>query len=91
MITCVACTIIYTHTVFLVQHNKIKSIYFYKKASLLNCMKVKREIILPDTSVQHDDRIDTYRLTSVSILYRYRLYHPSPSLNFVLNFYTILS
>ena len=41
-------------------------------------MKVKCEIILPDVSVQHDDRIDTYRLTSVSILHRYRLYRPSP-------------
>jgi len=42
-------------------------------------MKVKCEIILPDVSVQPDERIDTYRLTSASILYRYRLYRPSPS------------
>ena len=27
---------------------------------LLNCMKVKCEIILPDVSVQHDDCIDVY-------------------------------
>ena len=30
-------------------------------------------------SVQHDGRIDTYRLMSVSILYRYWLYRPSPT------------
>jgi len=37
---------------------------------LLNCMKVKCDIILPDVSVQHDDLIDTYRLISVSIVFR---------------------
>jgi len=40
-------------------------------------MKVKCEIILLDVSVQHDDRIDTYWLITVSILYIYR-YRPSP-------------
>ena len=30
-------------------------------------------------SIRQDDRIDTYRLPSVSILYRYGLYRPSPS------------
>jgi len=30
-------------------------------------------------SVQHDGRIDMYRLMSVSILYRYWLYRPSPN------------
>jgi len=34
-------------------------------------MKVKYEIIRLDVTVQHDDRrIDTYRLISVSIVYR---------------------
>jgi len=35
---------------------------------LSNCIKVKCEIILSDVSVQHDDRIDTYRLISVPIV-----------------------
>ena len=35
-----------------------------------NCMKVKCEIILPDVSLQHDNCIDTYRLISVSKVYR---------------------
>jgi len=34
-------------------------------------------------SVQHDGGIDTYRLMSVSILYRYWLYRPSPNKNSV--------
>jgi len=33
-------------------------------------MKVKCEIILQDVSVQHDDRIDTDGLISVSTVYR---------------------
>jgi len=33
-------------------------------------MKVKCEFILPDVSVQHGDRIDTYGLISVLIVYR---------------------
>jgi len=36
----------------------------------LKCMMVKCEIILSDVSEQHDDRIDTYRLIFVSIVYR---------------------
>jgi len=38
------------------------------------------ENILTDVSVQHDDSIDTYRLISVSIVYRSWLYRPSHSL-----------
>jgi len=34
-------------------------------------MKAKREIILQDVSVQHDGRIDTYRLLFVLTVYRY--------------------
>ena len=46
-------------------------------------MKVKCEFILPDVSVQHGDRIDTYGLISVSIVYRQWLYRPSHISNWV--------
>ena len=44
-------------------------------------MKAKFEIILLNVSVQHDDRIDTYQLTSVLIVYQKWLYRPSPNTN----------
>jgi len=33
-------------------------------------MKVKCEIILPDVSVLHDDHVEPYSMTSVSIVYQ---------------------
>ena len=65
---CIVFTIV-LFTKYLVQHYHDQTQYACVFL-LPNCIKAICEIILLDVSVQHDDRIDTYRLISVLILYR---------------------
>jgi len=87
--TCVVCTILFIHRV-LVQHNKDQTQYAKVFCLIVWKSSVQRLVLIPEQSlfmrlspssvwIQHDDRIDTHRLTSVSIVYRKWLYCPSPS------------